>query len=85
MHNEDSAIGLDVTNRRGDSWRGIGDDYLDDVPAGVETKRLCIEAIQTSANEVYEAFMSKIVIPEELFGALKLVPILKPSWHLFSS
>lgn len=82
MHDEDSAIGLDVTNQRGDAWRCIGDDYLDDVPAGVETKRLCIEAIQISADEVYDAFTSKKVIPKELFGALKLVPSVNPTQEL---
>ena len=55
MHDEDNLNGLNVSNNRGDEWKAFGDGKeLDD-----ENKRnfdLAVEAVQASADEVYEAF-----------------------------
>ncbi|KAK6000003.1 hypothetical protein QM012_003991 [Aureobasidium pullulans] len=54
MHDEESAIGLAVTNKRGDKWHMYGDKKLkDDVDD--QNAKLCLEAVQTSADEVYAA------------------------------
>lgn len=55
MHEEESGFGLTVTNHRGDRWVAYGDKRF--LEAKSETHRLIVEeAIQKSADEVYEAY-----------------------------
>lgn len=56
MHDEDNAIGLSVTNKRGDGpWTAFGDTKLLDHD-NKQNREYCQEAIQLSANEVYKAY-----------------------------
>ena len=58
MHDEDNAIGLSVKNPRGQSWTMYGDkralDKVDDT-----NKELCVDAVQASADEIYNAYQTK--------------------------
>lgn len=76
MHDEDSALGLDVRNAEGDAWTCYGDDYLFD-ECGRDTLRLCVKAMQRSADEVYAAFTNRTVAPPAAFAALRLVPTIE--------
>lgn len=76
MHDEDSALGLEVENLEGEHWTCYGDDYLFD-KVGNDTLRLCVNAIQRSVDEVYEAFSSRKVKDQTDFGALKLAPTIE--------
>lgn len=88
MHNEDSALGVWVTNRKNPDlrWKCIGDDYLDDKPSGNDgilnqtsqpnlTKTICLQAIQASADEIHKAFITHSCIPETEFEAFEYIPI----------
>ena len=55
MHEEDNAIGLNVTNADGMSWRCYGDGrFLD--KEDLDNKKICMKALQISADEITEAF-----------------------------
>lgn len=75
MHDEDSAIGLRVQNPRGDSWTMYGDKRLAD---GVNRRNMmyCNEAIQKSADEIYDCFKTKQVLPPSRFGVWQIAPTL---------
>lgn len=56
-HNEENEDGLHVHNARGDHWVAYGDGKeLDDVNA--DNLALAIAAVQASADEVYQAFVT---------------------------
>ena len=79
MHDEDCRVGLSVVNRQGTRWRAYGDNrYLDNVT--IENKIMVGVAIQASIDEVYTAFLSGVVPPEEeaSYQALTHVPTLRP-------
>lgn len=62
MHDEDCHQGLLVHNKRGDTWTAYGDKRLfDDVAK--DNLRLVREAVQTSIDEVYNAFVRKDPTP----------------------
>lgn len=74
MHDEDNAIGLSVTNSRGDKWTCYGDKRgLDEVNS--KNMEYCIEAVQESANEIYEAYKSKAL--PETYKAWTIAPSLE--------
>ena len=75
MHDEDNAIGLNVINRSGSSWHAYGDKRLLD-SVGKTNLAICRSAIQTSAAEIYTAWLKRSVIPPSSYGALKLLPLL---------
>ena len=89
LHNEDSALGLNVASLiSGERKHGkcIGSDYLDDTTAGVRTNTLC------HATEIYYAFTHPDkVIPTDpsnsAFTVLTLVLSVdaKQDLHPFSS
>lgn len=68
MHDEDNTYGLRVTNERGDKWIAYGDGMLLNEESE-DNCRIAVEAVQTSVNEVYEAFQN----PNKA-GSLSLVP-----------
>ncbi|KAJ5964876.1 uncharacterized protein N7479_004752 [Penicillium vulpinum] len=76
MHDEDCAIGLNVTNSNKTSFRVYGDKRLLD-KANIVTRDLCIKALQYSADEIFDAWKNK-VIPTS-FQALELAPTLESS------
>jgi len=51
MHDEDSRLGLNVTNRRGDRWVAFGDSCLLD-PGSARNKQLVSEAMQMGLDGV---------------------------------
>jgi hypothetical protein len=71
MHDEDSCWGLKVTNAAGQSWTAYGDKrFFDSVNA--DNASMVEQAVQVSANEVWNAFVSGN--PPALMGALSLIP-----------
>lgn len=73
MHDEDNRFGLKVRNGQNEQWRTYGDkryfDFLD------SDARLHVNhAVQTSADEVFAAYLSGTVPAESAFGALQLTP-----------
>lgn len=55
MHDEDSVLGLRVTNLRGDHWRAYGDAKLFD-PGNIRNAAYMREALQRSVDEVWDAY-----------------------------
>lgn len=76
MHDEDSAIGLSVTNPIGDTWMMFGDGYLLD-KANDQNLKKSFAAVQKSADEVYQAWKEKKVLKKADYGALKILPTLE--------
>ncbi|KJZ78429.1 hypothetical protein HIM_02467 [Hirsutella minnesotensis 3608] len=75
MHDEDSALGLEVENIRGDKWKAYGDSYrLDKVNA--RNLELCEEAVAKSIQEVFEAWEKGTDVKDDDFGALRIAPTL---------
>lgn len=72
MHNEEAAAGLHVHNKRGEHWVAYGDGHYLSEP-NKENQVLMQEAIQLSADEVYEAFLKRQVVPGN--QPLMLAPI----------
>ena len=58
MHDEDNAIGLQVTNPLGQTWIAYGDSRLFD-KADIDNKNHCMNALKVSADEIYRAWSSK--------------------------
>lgn len=72
MHNEENAFGLHVHNKRGDVWVAFGDrSYFSDKDD--ENAALVIEAVQTSADEVFSAYSTGSTASAD--AATNLVPI----------
>lgn len=73
MHDEDSKFGLKVRNAMGDEWHAYGDKrYFDTVDANnrAQVKR----AVQASADEIFETFISGIAPSPANFKAPLYVP-----------
>ncbi|QXH50607.1 phospholipase [Pseudomonas fakonensis] len=76
MHDEDSQYGLVVRNAEGEQWRAYGDKrYFDSVD--VANRRQVARAVQRSADEVFEAFVSGHLPQPADYTALRLVPDLQ--------
>ncbi|KAH9897835.1 fungal fucose-specific lectin-domain-containing protein [Cubamyces lactineus] len=75
MHDEDCAIGLKVKNPAGESWTCYGDKRVLDKEDAENLKR-CVAAVQASADEVYEAFVTKTVPPSGNYKAWSIAPTL---------
>ncbi|KAG5205999.1 Phosphatidylcholine-hydrolyzing phospholipase C [Trichophyton interdigitale] len=74
MHDEDSCIGLKVSNQNGDSWTAYGDSRLfDDVSK--RHREIFIKAQQASVDEIFQAWRHKIVPPT--FKAWKYAPTIE--------
>ncbi len=71
MHNEECMHGLHVHNAQGDHWVAYGDGhYLD--PENHKNLTLMQQALQMSANDVYEAFVAKQA--PTIYHELDLIP-----------
>ena len=73
MHDEDSKFGLKVRNAMGAQWHAYGDKrYFDSIDADnrVQVK----EAVQASADEIFETFISGIAPSPAEFKAPLYVP-----------
>lgn len=57
MHAEDNTFGLVVQNKKGQTWMAFGDAYFLD-PRNQENREIFIDALQTSANEIFKAYSS---------------------------
>jgi hypothetical protein len=73
MHDEDCALGLQVTNEDNSSWTAYGDRRLLD-EVNHESLLRCLDAVQTSAAEVYRAWRDQTVLNPDDFGAWRKVP-----------
>lgn len=71
MHDEDNQTGLNVTNKRGISWRAYGDGFLDS-PEAYQHLSIIQQLVQESADAIYTAFESG-QMPKE-FEELSLLP-----------
>ena len=76
MHDEDNKNGLHVRNKQGDSFTVFGDNMLFSA-VGSDMRGRCIDAVQASANEIYEAYKSKIVPPYDTYRAWQLLPTIE--------
>ncbi|WP_273826272.1 phospholipase [Pseudomonas asplenii] len=73
MHDEDSQYGLKVRNARGEQWNCYGDKrYFDSIDDS--NRRQVRQAVQQSADEVFAAYLSGVVVPAERYAALGSVP-----------
>jgi len=76
MHDEDNAIGLSVKNQAGHAWTAYGDKRALD-KLNEDNKKICVDAVQVSADEVYRAYQSKSAPSPNNYLALTLVPTLE--------
>jgi hypothetical protein len=76
MHDEDSAIGLNVSNAH-TSWRAYGDKRLLDKEDGTNTL-MTLSALKKSVEQVYNSWKTQTVpSAEDLQAAFEFVPTLK--------
>jgi len=73
QHNEDGDSGLEVANKRGEVWKAYGDGHLFEEVCE-DTKTKAKEAVQTTANEVYQAFTTGKIIQAKESGVYQLIP-----------
>lgn len=60
MHDEDCALGLQVSNRKDMSWTAYGDKKLLDV-VDRDNTRICLDALKESVQQVHDAWDSQTV------------------------
>lgn len=75
MHDEDSAIGLDVANTAGETWKCYGDKRMLDTEDS-ENKRRCILALKQSTEEIMEAYNNRRV-PDKVGLVWDIAPTLE--------
>lgn len=68
MHEEDSELGLTVTNHAGDTWVAYGDSYFFDA-RNKQNRMILLKAMQASADEVFYAYKYG-TIPEDKVAPL---------------
>ncbi|OLF55873.1 phospholipase [Pseudomonas chlororaphis] len=73
MHDEDSKFGLNVSNAQGDRWHAYGDKRYFDTIDSSNRKQVKL-AVQRSADEVFESYLSGTAPAPGNFTALKLLP-----------
>lgn len=71
MHNEDCENGVLVRNQRGDCWVAYGDGSYD-INLNGPNRHMLFRAVQSSANEISEAFVTGL-LPDR-FRAESLIP-----------
>ncbi|KAI1114571.1 hypothetical protein F5Y14DRAFT_164539 [Nemania sp. NC0429] len=76
MHDEDNAIGLSVKNPAGETWTAYGDKRGLN-PENDENKRRCLQALQTSVDEIYTAWKSGKKPDKASHGAWAHAPTLE--------
>lgn len=71
MHDEDGA-GISVHDAQSNHWTAVGDGYYFE-PNSLEHRRRVINALQLSANEVYEAYQSgRIMENNDVYNTLPI-------------
>ncbi|KAK0485377.1 fungal fucose-specific lectin-domain-containing protein [Armillaria luteobubalina] len=76
MHDEDNAIGIDAKNPAGQSWTLYGDKRaLDSV--NEDNKTRCVDSVQASADEIYEAYQTKQIPSPANYRAWTFAPTLE--------
>ncbi|KAF2154525.1 hypothetical protein K461DRAFT_284915 [Myriangium duriaei CBS 260.36] len=75
MHDEDNSIGLSVNNSMGQVWTMYGDKRLLD-KANQVNRQMALQAVQVSANEIYQAWLTRTIPNPADFGAWKIAPTL---------
>lgn len=73
MHDEDSKYGLNVNNANGDQWHAYGDKRYFDSVDSANRKQVKL-AVQRSADEVFETFLSGSLPAPSSYVALKYLP-----------
>lgn len=73
MHDEDCAIGLRVRSRDQQSWTCFGNKRALD-NANQKNMQRCVAAVQTSADEIYRAYVTKRI--PSTYAALEIAPTL---------
>ena len=76
MHDEDNAIGFNVSNPAGKGWHCLGDKRALDSPDADNLKH-CVEAVQASADEIYTAYSTKKAPSPSSYAAWKIAPTLE--------
>ena len=79
MHDEDNAIGLNVSTRKGKHFKAFGDKRLLS-PANAENLAECKLALEASSAEIYNAWHSK-TLPQE-FSAWDYAPTLESALNV---
>jgi hypothetical protein len=72
MHDEDSANGLWVRNKRGDWWAAYGDKQLWSAKSN-QNYRMAVKAAQAGLDEVRKTYATGEIPAADEFSALKLV------------
>jgi hypothetical protein len=72
MHDEDSANGLWVRNKRGDWWAAYGDKQLWSAKSN-QNYRMAVKAAQAGLDEVRETYVKGKIPAADQFSALELV------------
>ena len=75
MHDEDNAIGLRVQNPAGQTWTAYGDKRALD-KADEDNRSRCTTAVQASADEIYEAWRSRVAPTIDQYKAWTHAPTL---------
>ena len=63
MHEEDNALGLKVSNRKGETWKAYGDKRLFE-PENSDNCSRFHNALQASADEVFECYRLRKIVQE---------------------
>ncbi|KAM3498567.1 hypothetical protein MY11210_009665 [Beauveria gryllotalpidicola] len=74
MHDEECKLGLLVSNERGNDWMAHADNKLLVDESNKSNFLYCQEAVQTSADEIYNAWITGEILEENDFAALKIAP-----------
>jgi len=75
MHDEDCAIGFQVSNPAGESWQCYGDKRALDQEAAENLKR-CVAAVQASADEIYTAYSTGTAPSPSNYAVWEIAPTL---------
>ena len=75
MHDEDNAIGLSVPSPTGVAWSIYGDKRLLD-EVNTQNKDRCAQAVQASADEIAQAWLTQLVPQPDDFRAWSIAPTL---------
>ena len=76
MHDEDCAIGLQVSNPAGGGWKCYGDKRALD-EGNAENLRRCVAAVQVSADEIYTAYSIRQAPSASTYAAWRHAPTLE--------
>ena len=76
MHDEDNAIGLQVSDPSGEGWKCYGDKRALDEANELNLKR-CVAAVQASADEIYVAYSTGEAPAPSAYAAWKIAPTLE--------